>query len=81
MGDGTSGADAPDLYTTDKTSAAGAQLDALTTALDLPAPLPDATDCGGGWQVYLRQSVPGLGNHAHDASGLPMKNWWPFMFY
>jgi len=31
-------------------------------------------DCGGGWQIYWRQSMPGSGN-AH------LKNWWPFLFY
>ncbi len=31
-------------------------------------------DCGGGWQIYWRQSMPGPGN-AH------LKNWWPFLFY
>jgi len=38
-------------------------------------------DCGGGWQMYWRQSMPGLGNLATGADGEPMKNWWPFMFY
>jgi len=32
-------------------------------------------DCGGGWQIYWRQSMPGPGNAAH------LKNWWPFLFY
>ena len=81
MGDGTDGADMPDLYTVAKTQAAAAQLDQLTSALTLPAPLLDASDCGGGWQVYLRQSIPGLGNRARDTTHQPMKNWWPFMFY
>jgi hypothetical protein len=35
--------------------------------------------CGGGWQVYLRQSMPGYGAFAADGS--PIKNWWPFLFY
>ena len=38
-------------------------------------------DCGGGWQIYWRQSLPGLGNHAKNADGTPMKNWWPLLFY
>ena len=38
-------------------------------------------DCGGGWQIYWRQSVPGLGTHAVNADGTPMKNWWPLLFY
>jgi hypothetical protein len=37
--------------------------------------------CGGGWMVYLGQSMPGLGNQARDTQGRPMKNWWPFLFY
>jgi hypothetical protein len=40
----------------------------------------DAT-CGGGWMVYMGQSMPGFGNKARDAKGQPMKNWWPFLFY
>jgi hypothetical protein len=38
-------------------------------------------DCGGGWQVYWRQSFPGYQNKAMDPDGKPMKNWWPFYFY
>ncbi len=38
-------------------------------------------DCGGGWQTYYRQSMPGLHNGAQAADGTPMKNWWPFLFY
>jgi Putative metal-binding motif len=38
-------------------------------------------DCGGGWMVYLGQSVPGLANQALDSKGTPMRNWWPFLFY
>lgn len=38
-------------------------------------------DCGGGWQLYWRQSMPGLDNPAFGADGQRMKNWWPFMFY
>lgn len=41
---------------------------------------PDST-CGGDWLVYWRQNMPGLRNKARDASGRPMKNWWPFLFY
>jgi hypothetical protein len=40
-----------------------------------------APDCGGAWQIYWRQSFPGLGNPATDASGKPMRNWWPYLFY
>jgi len=38
-------------------------------------------DCGGGWQIYWRQSLPGLRNSAFDASGKQMRNWWPYLFY
>ncbi len=38
-------------------------------------------DCGGPWQLYWRQSMPGRDNLARDADGAPMKNWWPFLFY
>jgi hypothetical protein len=35
----------------------------------------------GGWQTYLRQSMPGYDNPAFAEDGTPMKNWWPFLFY
>lgn len=38
-------------------------------------------DCGGGWQIYWRQSMPGAGNQAHGPNGRPIKNWWPFLYY
>jgi hypothetical protein len=38
-------------------------------------------DCGGGWQIYWRQSIPGLDNQAFAEDGAPMKNWWPYLFY
>jgi hypothetical protein len=38
-------------------------------------------DCGGWWQIYWRQSMPGLDNPAKAMDGTPMKNWWPFLFY
>ena len=63
--DGPDGNDAYELYSATK-----------VTALDQAFP-----DCGGGWQVYWRQSIPGLGNHARGADGAPMKNWWPLLFY
>jgi hypothetical protein len=37
--------------------------------------------CGGGWQVYWRQSMPGYQNQAKASDGSPMKNWWPMLFY
>lgn len=57
---------------------------------DVYAPYSSATvasqdaafpDCGGGWQIYWRQSMPGAGNQAHGANGRPIKNWWPFLYY
>lgn len=38
-------------------------------------------DCAGGWQVYLRQSIPGLDNRGVDADGAPLRNWWVYSFY
>jgi hypothetical protein len=40
-----------------------------------------APDCGGGWQVYWRQSFPGVNNPAWTATGNKMKNWWPYLYY
>jgi hypothetical protein len=40
-----------------------------------------APDCGGPWLVWWRQNMPGLDNAARDNLGLPMLNWWPFVFY
>jgi len=37
--------------------------------------------CGGGWQEYWRQSMPGYGNTAVRSDGQPMGNWWPMLFY
>ena len=64
--DGPDGEDILDTYTPDKGAAASAQF---------------GSDCGGGWQVYLRQNMPGLGNRAFATDGTRMKNWWPFMYY
>jgi hypothetical protein len=66
MFDGPDGKDLPDVYTSDKVTA-------YTQAF--------GSDCGGGWQVYLRQNVPGFSNKAQGVDGAPMKNWWPFLFY
>jgi hypothetical protein len=49
---------------------------ATVTAEDNAVP-----DCGGGWQVYWRQSMPGPNTQARGAGGQPIKNWWPFLFY
>ena len=65
MGDGADGRDIATLWSRDDK----ARYDGL---------LPD---CGGGWQTYWRQSFPGLDNAAHDTTGAPMKNWWPYLFY
>jgi hypothetical protein len=63
--DGVAGADALELYTSDK----------IATA-DQAFP-----DCGGGWQIYWRQSLPGRDNQAVGDDGLPLRNWWPLLFY
>ena len=40
-----------------------------------------APDCMGPWLVYWRMNMPGQANHAIDMNGMPMKNWWVFLFY
>jgi hypothetical protein len=40
-----------------------------------------APDCMGPWLIYWRQNMPGLDNQQKDEQGVPMKNWWPFLFY
>jgi hypothetical protein len=46
-----------------------------------------ADDCEGGWQIFWRQSFPGLGNTATGSTstgasnGVPIKNWWPYLWY
>ena len=42
---------------------------------------PFPGDCGGAWQLYWRQNMPGLHNPALALDGTAMKNWWPFSFY
>ena len=66
MKDGSDRQDILDLYTPDKVAAATAAF---------------GSDCGGGWQIYLRQNMPGFRNRAFDSGDKPMKNWWPFAFY
>jgi hypothetical protein len=66
MQNGPGGADRSDIYTSAKEAAY--------------AP-PSGDDCWGGWQIYLRQSMPGYDNAARAVDGSPMKNWWPFLFY
>jgi len=66
MRDGQGGADLQEPYSSDSVSAYTMRF---------------GSDCGGGWQVYLRQSVPGLHNAAYASDGARMKNWWPFLFY
>jgi hypothetical protein len=67
MRDGLGGADITNLYSFATVSSYASQFGA-----DL---------CGGGWQLYLPESMPGFGNQAFAADGTPMKNWWPFLFY
>jgi hypothetical protein len=66
MHDGTGGSDLLDVYSSSKVAHYTQRY---------------GDDCGGGWQVYLRQNIPGLHNAAHAVDGSPMKNWWPFLFY
>lgn len=61
--------------------AGGGDVYAPYTAATVAAQESAVPDCGGGWQVYWRQSIPGPGNQAHGAGGHPLKNWWPFLFY
>jgi hypothetical protein len=63
--DGAGGVDRAESYT----SAKSHPFDALS---------PDGE---GGWQIYWRQSFPGLDNPAHSVSGEPMPNWWPYIYY
>ncbi|MEJ7728576.1 MAG: hypothetical protein WKG00_05125 [Polyangiaceae bacterium] len=65
LGDGPGGADSVSVYT-----------DAKSNAYEAEHP-----DCGGGWIVYMGQSMPGYGNQAQAVDGSPMRNWWPFLFY
>jgi len=51
------------------------------TAANVAAAEQAFPDCGGGWQIYWRQSMPGLGNRARNADGTATKNWWPLLFY
>ncbi len=66
MLDGMNHSDQFDVFSLDKVSAYNQQY---------------GDDCGGGWQVYLRQSVPGLHNAAFAVDGARKKYWWPFLFY
>jgi hypothetical protein len=63
--DAADGGDTYEPYTAAKAAAANQQF----------------PDCGGGWQIYWRQSIPGAGNRARSADGTAMKNWWPLLFY
>jgi hypothetical protein len=71
MKDGPNGTDLTTLY-----SQSGSLAD--TKMAEYEGRFPD---CDGGWQTYMRQSMPGYKNAAIDESGAPMKNWWPFLFY
>jgi hypothetical protein len=66
MFDGPGGNDLPDQYTSTKVATNDQNF---------------GPNCSAGWQIYLRQNVPGLGNKARAVDGTPMKNWWPFLFY
>lgn len=66
MRDGANGDDLREVFTADKVRDHAAAF---------------GSDCGGDWQMYLRQSIPGYGNKAFGSDGKPMKNWWPYLFY
>lgn len=36
---------------------------------------------GGGWQIYLMQSLPGFQTKARNDDGTPIKNSWPYLYY
>jgi hypothetical protein len=38
-------------------------------------------DCGGGWQTYMRQSIPGYGAGGTGDDGKPQLSWWPYLYY
>jgi hypothetical protein len=59
----------------------GDRTDVYTSAKVTASTLSSGDYCPNGWQNYLRQSMPGLGNKARAVDGSPMKNWWPFLFY
>lgn len=40
-----------------------------------------AHDCMGAYLVFWMQSFPGLDNPATDLEGLPILNWWPYVYY
>jgi hypothetical protein len=65
MRDGTGGEDKYEIYTYNTITSVDRALGS----------------CGGGWQTYWRQSMPGLGNTAIRSDGAPMDNWWPMLFY
>jgi hypothetical protein len=83
MRDGPDGEDLREIYTaTEKSEAYDRKYGSLLAFPDGRERLPEGyTDCGGGWQLYWRQSIPGVHNKAIGADGKPMKNWWPFLFY
>ena len=71
MKDGPNGSDLTTLY-----SQSGSLADTKMAEYERRFP-----DCDGGWQTYMRQSMPGYQNLAKEESGAPMKNWWPFLYY
>lgn len=71
MRDGEGGADLTTLYSTAESLA-----DQKMAEYERQFP-----DCDGGWQTYMRQSMPGYNNPAFAEDATPMKNWWPFLFY
>jgi hypothetical protein len=35
----------------------------------------------GAWQLYLFQSIPGVGSRAPTDDGVHIKNFWPYLYY
>lgn len=65
MGDAIDGSDIPNLFSAKQV---------ITLNQTYPG-------CGGGWQIYWRQNLPGLFNQTKLDGSQPMRNFWPFLFY
>ncbi len=59
----------------------GADAETIVTPADWDVYDSLSPDCGGAWNVYWRQNLPGLDNPATDANGYPLGNWWTYLFY
>ncbi len=59
----------------------GGDIYEMYPAATVTAQVSTYVGCGGDWQIYWRQSMPGYQNQAKASDGSPMKNWWPMLFY